>query len=167
MIRFWPLLFIIMPLVELYLIIKVGGIIGAFMTVLLVIATAIVGVSLLRYQGFSTIRRAQHNMAQGQMPAMEMLEGMMLAIAGVLLLTPGFITDGVGFFLLVPAGRQALIRRLMANAHIHTSGFGPGFGGGAGFGQGPGAGGSGRTYEGESHRHHEGRTLEGDYERKD
>ena len=74
MFRFWPLLFIIVPLVELYLIIKIGAIIGALWTVILVVLTAVIGVNLLRYQGFSTLRRAQMNMAQGQMPAMEMFQ---------------------------------------------------------------------------------------------
>lgn len=162
MIRFWPLLFIIVPLLELYLIIKVGGMIGAFMTVLLVVTTAVVGVSLLRFQGFSTIQRAQANMARGQMPAMEMFEGMLLAIAGVLLLTPGFLTDSIGFFLLLPAGRRALIRAMSANATFYTSGFGGGSAGRSGDAH-PG----GNTWEGESQRQHEGRTIEGDYERKD
>ena len=114
------LLFIIVPLIELYFIIKVGGAIGAFWTVLLVIMTAVIGVNLLRVQGMSTLMRAQRNMAQGQVPAMEMMEGIALAVAGVLLITPGFITDSIGFLCLIPASRRAIIRFLMARGTAVT-----------------------------------------------
>ena len=115
------LLFIIVPLIELYFILVVGGAIGAFWTVLLVIMTAVIGVNLLRIQGMSTLTRAQRNMAKGQIPAMEMMEGIALAVAGVLLITPGFITDVIGFLCLVPATRQAIIRYIMAKSSVHTS----------------------------------------------
>ncbi len=123
MIRFWPWLFIAIPLIELYLIIQVGSIIGALWTVILVVLTAVIGVNLLRMQGFNTLQRAQRSMAQGQMPAQEMLEGMLLAIAGVLLLTPGFLTDSLGFLCLIPVTRQALVHFLLARVQIHGSGF--------------------------------------------
>ena len=115
-----PLLFIIIPLVELYFILVVGGAIGALWTVVLVILTAIIGVNLLRIQGMSTLAKAQKNMAEGQIPAMEMMEGIALAVAGVLLITPGFITDSIGFLCLIPASRQAIIRYLMTKATVHT-----------------------------------------------
>ena len=121
MIRSWPLLFIIIPLVELYVIIAVGEEIGALWTVLLVLLTAVIGVNLLRMQGMSTLARAQKNMAQGTIPAMEMMEGVALAVAGVLLITPGFITDTIGFLCLFPASRRAIIRYLMARATLHTN----------------------------------------------
>ncbi len=120
MIRNWPLLFIIIPLVELYVIIAVGEEIGAFWTVILVLLTAVIGVNLLRIQGMSTLMRAQRNMAQGTIPAMEMIEGIALAVAGVLLITPGFITDSIGFLLLFPASRQAIIRYIMARSTVRT-----------------------------------------------
>ena len=116
-----PLLFIAIPLIELYFIIVVGEAIGAFWTVMLVILTAVVGVTLLRLQGMSTLMRAQRNMSQGQIPAMEMMEGIALAVAGVLLITPGFITDFIGFLCLVPASRRAIIHYLMKKATLHTS----------------------------------------------
>jgi len=118
--RNWPLLFVIIPLLELYLIIKVGGIIGAFWTVILVLSTAFVGVNLLRYQGMNTLARAQRSMSQGALPAMEMMEGMALAIGGVFLITPGFLTDTLGFLCLIPVTRRAMIRYIMANASIRT-----------------------------------------------
>ena len=121
MIRSWPLLFIIIPLVELYFIIVVGDMIGALWTVLLVLMTAVIGVNLLRLQGMSTLGRAQRNMAQGQVPAMEMMEGVALAVAGILLITPGFITDSFGFLLLLPATRRAIIQYLMARATVYTN----------------------------------------------
>ena len=114
------LLFIIVPLIELYFIIVVGGAIGAFWTVLLVVVTAIVGVNLLRTQGMNTLTRAQRNMAQGQIPAMEMMEGIALAVAGVLLITPGFLTDAIGFLCLMPASRQAIIRYILARSSVQT-----------------------------------------------
>ena len=126
--RFMPLLFIAIPLVELYFIIVVGEMIGAFWTVILVIMTAVIGVNLLRVQGMSTLTRAQRNMAQGQIPAMEMMEGVALAVAGVLLITPGFITDSIGLLCLIPASRQAIIRYIMARTSAHTT-FSAGMGG--------------------------------------
>jgi UPF0716 protein FxsA len=121
MIRNWPLLFIVIPLIELYVIIAVGEQIGAFWTIILVLLTAIIGVNLLRFQGMSTLARAQKNMAQGQIPAMEMVEGVALAVAGVLLITPGFITDSIGLLLLMPASRQYIVRFIMARATVQTN----------------------------------------------
>jgi UPF0716 protein FxsA len=161
--RLWPWLFIAIPLIELYFIIKVGSLIGAFWTVVLVVLTAVIGVNLLRMQGFNTLRRAQMNMAQGQMPAMEMLEGMMLAIAGVLLLTPGFLTDTIGFLCLIPATRQALIRSILSNSNIQMSGFSAGQ---RSPGPNQGAGPSVHRESPQSGRH-VGNTIEGEYKRKD
>jgi len=124
MIRKWPLLFIIIPLIELYFIIAVGEQIGAFWTVILVLLTAVVGVNLLRFQGMSTLARAQKSMAQGQIPAMEMVEGMALAVAGVLLITPGFITDSIGLLLLIPASRQIIVKFIMRRASVQANLYG-------------------------------------------
>ena len=151
MIRNWPILFIVVPLVELYLIIEVGSHIGALWTVLIVIMTAVIGVQLLRIQGFNTLRRAQQNMAQGSMPAMEMIEGIVLAVGGALLITPGFITDTLGFLCLIPATRRAMIRHFMSVSSVQMHGFS---------GQKPGnqpprrpdSRDGGRTLDGEFHR---------------
>lgn len=113
MIRFWPVLFLIIPIIEVYLLIEVGGIIGAGWTILLIVLTAIVGVNLLRQQGLSTLMRANQSMAQGQIPAMEMLEGLFLAVGGALLITPGFFTDVIGFICLIPYTRRGIIKMLM------------------------------------------------------
>jgi len=121
MIRNWPILFIAIPLVELYVIVAVGEEIGAFWTIILVLLTAIIGVNLLRIQGMSTLMKAQRSMAQGTIPAMEMVEGLALAVAGVLLITPGFITDSIGFLCLIPASRRAIIRYILTRAKVHTN----------------------------------------------
>ena len=119
----WPLLFIVVPLVELYLIIEVGSRIGALWTVLLVIGTAVIGVQLLRFQGFNTLKRAQENMARGSMPAMEMMEGIVLAVGGALLITPGFVTDALGFLCLIPVSRRAMIKAFIARTGVLTGSF--------------------------------------------
>ena len=115
MLRAWPILFFIIPLVEIYFLIQVGEQIGAWMTVLLVIITAIIGVTLLREQGIRTIIKANQAMQAGQMPAQEMFDGFLLAAVGILLVTPGFFTDAVGFVLLVPSVRKIILKSLLKN----------------------------------------------------
>lgn len=160
MIRMWPLLFIVIPLVELYFIIVVGEMIGAFWTVLLVLLTAVIGVNLLRIQGMSTLGRAQQNLARGQIPAMEMMEGVVLAVAGVLLITPGFLTDTIGFLCLIPASRQAIIKFLMSRATVHT-----GYNGYSATWQSHQK--HGKHGSDEEHRPKVGRTFDGEFNRED
>ncbi len=117
-------LFLAIPLVEIYLLIKVGGIIGAFPTVFMVVFTAVLGAWLLRIQGFATMNRVRHTLAQGGIPAIEMLEGAVLLVAGALLLTPGFFTDAIGFLCLIPSLRRALIRWMMGRFMMPPGGFG-------------------------------------------
>jgi UPF0716 protein FxsA len=112
------ILFLLVPLIEIYFLIQVGGLIGAAWTVFLVVATAVMGAGLLRWQGFNTLQRAQTSLAQGQLPAIAMLEGVALLFSGAMLLTPGFFTDAIGFLLLVPGIRQALIKRLLLNGQF-------------------------------------------------
>ncbi len=106
------LLFFIVPIVEMYLLISIGGRIGALPTVALVMLTAVIGVFLLKRQGLATFARAQQRLQEGAVPAEEMLEGVGLALAGAFLLTPGFVTDAAGFLLLLPPLRQRMVRRL-------------------------------------------------------
>jgi UPF0716 protein FxsA len=115
MFRLLFLLFFVISIVEIYFLIKVGSVIGALWTVFLVVGTAVLGAALLRQQGFSTFQRAQQSLAQGQLPATAMLEGVALVISGALLLTPGFVTDTIGFLLLTPLVRQKLIEKLFAS----------------------------------------------------
>jgi UPF0716 protein FxsA len=109
------LLFILVPLVEIYVIIQVGQAIGALWTILLLIADSVVGVRLLSWQGRSAWRRFQEALAAGRMPHTEILDGAMIIVGGTLLLTPGFITDAVGLLLLLPPTR-ALIRRALVRS---------------------------------------------------
>jgi UPF0716 protein FxsA len=118
------LLFLLIPLVEIYFLIKVGNVIGAVPTIALVVFTALLGAMLLRFQGWATLTRSRQVMAQGQLPALEMLEGVLLVFAGALLLTPGFFTDAIGFVFLVPPLRQALIRWFLSKSEFRVQQFG-------------------------------------------
>jgi len=113
--RYWPVLFFVIPVVEVYFLVQVGSAIGAGWTILLVILTAILGVNLLRHQGFQAMMKANLVMAGGQVPAMEMMEGFLLAIGGVRLITPGFFTDEGGFFCLLRVTRGGITRHLLLN----------------------------------------------------
>ena len=113
-------IFLAVPIIEIYLLIQVGQVIGALWTILLVVMTAVIGVWLLRIQGLSTLMRAQQKMQSGELPAREMLEGMGLVVAGALLLTPGFFTDAVGFFLLLPPTRIWLVSRIASRMVVSS-----------------------------------------------
>ena len=107
------LVFVLTPLIEIWLFLKVGAWIGIWPTLGTVIITAFAGVSLLRWQGISTLARARSKMGNHQLPAEEIGEGILLAIAGAVLLTPGFFTDLIGFLLLVPAVRVLVLSRFI------------------------------------------------------
>ncbi len=112
------LLFIIVPVLEIYLLITVGSVIGGLTTILLVIFTAILGTYLLRIQGLATLQKAQTSLSQGQAPAGALLEGLLLLVSGILLLTPGFVTDAVGFTCLIPPIRQRLVNSFIKKSKI-------------------------------------------------
>lgn len=124
MFRFLFILFLAVPLVEIYFLIKVGDVIGAGWTIIAVVSTAVIGAGLLRVQGASTLLRAQSSMLKGSLPAMEMMEGFALALSGVLLLTPGFFTDSFGFLLLIPPVRRWLISRKVPHTTFSQGEFG-------------------------------------------
>lgn len=136
-------LFLIVPLFEIYLLVKVGGLIGAIPTVFMVVFTAVLGVLLLRQQGFSTLARVQAALARGEIPAIEMFEGVMLLFGGALLLTPGFFTDTIGFVCLIPPLRRRIILWALRRGIIASVG--------------PGGGPDRRD------RPHGSRTIEGEY----
>lgn len=119
--RFFLFLFIVIPLIEMVVLIEVGGVIGAIPTVALVCLTALIGVSLIRAQGLSALRRAQWRTNHGELPAQEMMDGLCLAVAGAMLLTPGFVTDTFGFLLLVPSLRRHLFQKLASNVIVGGS----------------------------------------------
>lgn len=106
------LLLLIVPLIEIFLFIKVGGAIGVWWTIGIVILTAIIGTLMLRRQGLAALRNVQSRLAAGENPGRMLADGAMILVAGVLLLTPGFLTDTLGFLLLVPAVRGLLWHRL-------------------------------------------------------
>lgn len=107
--RFLFLVFVLVPIIEMWLLIKVGSAIGAWPTIGLVFLTAFIGVLLLRQQGLRTLLRGNQRLAQGQLPATEMLEGLVLGVCGALLLTPGFMTDAFGFLGLMPWTRRPFV----------------------------------------------------------
>ncbi|MBU2569500.1 MAG: FxsA family protein [Gammaproteobacteria bacterium] len=116
------LCFLIIPFLEIYLLLTIGGLIGVFPTVFLVVFTAVLGAALLRQQGFATLRRFQENLNQGIVPAYEMIEGPILLVGGALLLTPGFFTDVLGFACLIPQLRGKIARYVIENHLIQTGG---------------------------------------------
>jgi len=121
------LLFIALPIAEIALLLKVGSGLGFVATVAFVIFTAVLGAYLVREQGVSTLTKVREETEAGRMPATEMAEGVLLLIAGAVLLTPGFITDAMGFSLLVPAVRRAVIRWVAANSLKASNGAQAGF----------------------------------------
>ncbi len=107
-------LFVVMTLVEIYVLVTVGEAIGGFSTVLLVVVTALIGSTLLKQQGWSVMAKAQQSIDNDQTPAFEMLEGVVILVSGVLLLTPGFITDAVGLLGLMPWSRGYFIDQFLS-----------------------------------------------------
>ncbi|MHB8171003.1 MAG: FxsA family protein [Thermincolia bacterium] len=106
------LVFTMIPILELILLVKIGTLVGVFPTVLMVGLSGFIGVFLAKTQGLRTIKRIQEQMAYGQLPGDEMLEGGLILAGSLLLLTPGLITDFVGFFLLLPPSRKIIREQL-------------------------------------------------------
>ncbi|MEQ9146199.1 MAG: FxsA family protein [Parvibaculaceae bacterium] len=121
------LAFVLVPLAEIAVFVEVGGIIGLWPTLGVVVLTAFLGTGLLRAQGLAAFGRAQAAMAEGRLPVEEVVHGFCLVIAGALLLTPGFLTDAVGFALFVPPVRLALGRAALrwmskhGTVHVYTN----------------------------------------------
>ena len=107
------LIFVVVTIAEIAVLISVGEVIGTWSTVLLVIITALIGSTLLRQQGWSTMAKAQQSMAEGRTPAIEMLEGVVILVSGILLLTPGFLTDALGLLGLMPWSRRYFINHFL------------------------------------------------------
>jgi UPF0716 protein FxsA len=115
------LIVVLVPIIEIGLFIQVGGAIGLWPTLLIVILTAFVGTSLMRAQGIMTLNRLQNSLSDGTNPADPIAQGAMILVAGVLLLTPGFFTDAMGFALLIPPVRVLIIK--WASSRISSGGF--------------------------------------------
>ena len=147
--RYALIAFITVPLVEMIILIEIGGLIGAIPTVGLVILTATIGLWLLRLEGTATLARVQEKLAQGQLPETELLEGIMLLIGGALLLTPGFITDGLGFACLLPGLRRPIARRIIRQGILKAANL------------------SGRSFQAGQSSRSAGTTIDGDFIEQD
>lgn len=113
------LAFTLIPLTELYLLIKIGSMIGAATTIVIVLLTGFAGAYLARMQGAQTMNRVRINMARGVAPTGELVDALLIFVAGVVLLTPGFLTDAAGILLLIPPARSGIktwLRRKFENA---------------------------------------------------
>ncbi len=124
------LIFAIIPIVELYLLIKIGSFIGTFNTITIVILTAVIGAYMVKLEGLGVMYRIQKNMQEGIFPGEELINGMMLLIAGALLLTPGFFTDIIGFLMVFPGSRDFIkriarryIEKKISSGDIHIHRF--------------------------------------------
>ena len=170
MFRFLFILFIVVPIIEIMVLMNVGAWLGVWPTIAIVIITAWLGAKNVKQQGIATLNSVQAKMAQGEMPSDEIVAGLLLLVAGVLLMTPGFVTDFFGLSLLIPSVRSMLIKSVQTHLVINknTAGF---------------------TYQSSVHtdqsdaftqnpfeqptsqekpiEHHQGETLEGEYERKE
>ena len=109
------LLFIGLPALEIFLLIKIGGQVGALNTVALIFLTAIIGIYFAKLQGIQTLKSGMVNLYQNKIPVYEMMSGASIAIAALLLIIPGFFTDLVGFFLLIPFTRKILFKLVFKN----------------------------------------------------
>ena len=117
-------LFVVIPIVEMYVLIRVGAWLGAWPTIGLVLLTAVIGAALLRHEGINTLASVQRRLQFGELPARELIEGLFLAMGGALLLTPGFVTDVVGFTFLLPPTRKLLAAYLLRRGVFHVQGVG-------------------------------------------
>lgn len=147
--------FLAVPILEIYLLFQVGGIIGAGWTILIVIATAVLGASLLRQQGLSTWTRLNQSIAQGQLPPTIMIEGIILLLSGAFLLTPGFFTDTVGFLFLMPPVRKFLAAYLLRRGMFMATGMHASYSS------------QSRSSQSRADSNSQQDVIEGEYERKD
>ena len=147
------LLFIVLPILELAVLIRVGEVLGTWPTVGLVILTAVIGISLVRSQGISTLMQAQKKLSSGEAPGQEIVEGMMLGLAGLLLVIPGFITDFVGILLLTRFIRIPVAGFLFKRMQLKVVANGRG-------------GMGGRQQQNPFGNDSQGQTFDGDFEKK-
>lgn len=162
MFRILFVLFVVIPIIEIAVLMQVGAWLGAWPTLAIVIITAWLGAKNVKQQGIATLQSVQTKMAQGEAPSDEIVAGLLLLVAGVLLVTPGFVTDFFGLSLLVPQVRQGLIKAVQSQLttkavsqtqsfsfHQHTAFEQP------------------NTPQQSEENRHQGQTIEGEFERKD
>ena len=112
------LAFTIIPIIEIYLLIEIGSIFGVLTAITLVILTGFLGAFMARMQGLQTLFRIQESLREGRMPSGELLDALLIVIAGLVLLTPGFLTDSAGFLLLIPTTRNFIISWLQRQIEL-------------------------------------------------
>ncbi|MGX5914605.1 FxsA family protein [Aliidiomarina sp. Khilg15.8] len=154
MFRILLLLFIALPIIEIAVLLQVGEIIGGWNTLLLIIVTAVAGAALVRQQGALNWQRAQQKLASGEMPGVEMANGLLIFVAGIVLITPGFVTDIMGLLLLIPATRAPIAAALMKRMVVRSAG------GSAGFAHFRAQG------QSKPHQEDDDSVIDGEYERK-
>lgn len=122
------LLFTIVPITDLYLLLKLGEIIGAYYTVIIILGTGFAGVYLAKSQGFAVINKYREQLGSGQMPGDQLLEGVMILVGALFLLTPGLLTDTTGFLFLLPVTRRPIrefikkkLRKALSNGSVNIS----------------------------------------------
>ena len=118
--RVFLLMFLLFPVLELFILVRVGMSIGFLWTFLLVLATSMLGLFVMRVAGFATALRARESLSRGELPAQQMLEGLMVAVGGGLLLLPGFISDILGVICLLPVTRRMLINKVRQRAEAQA-----------------------------------------------
>lgn len=126
--RFLFLLFVLLPVIEIYVLIEIGSLIGVLPTISIILITAVIGYRLFRAQGIEKLHNIRSGLSgapQGQNIAMEMAEGAFILVAGALLLTPGFVTDAFGFACLIPAIRKLMVKKAIASSifQVNTTSF--------------------------------------------
>ena len=117
-------IFIIIPLAEIIVFVSVSDVIGLGTALIMALMTALLGGAIVRYQGIQAMMSAQENLRQGILPSRELFDGLCLVAAGATLITPGFITDAIGFSLLIPAFRDFLLEKLIHSGRFDVSDFG-------------------------------------------
>lgn len=147
------LLFILLPIAELWLLVEIGGEIGVLPTIGLLLLAGVVGMQVLRHQGFSTLTRARQRLDQGELPGQELVEGMLLGLGGILLVIPGLLSDVAGLCLILPPLRKGVARWLQRSGRLQAF-------------SGPGGGFTAFTYRGGSARPGAGRFYEGEFTRE-
>lgn len=123
-------LFILIPLVELFLLIEIGRQIGTLSTLAIIVCTGVLGAFLARRQGLSVLFQIQNELANGRLPASQLVDGIIILLAGAVLLTPGVLTDALGFLCLIPATRRVIkkmllqwLKKAVQDGRIHYSGY--------------------------------------------
>ena len=158
MFRVLFLLFILIPIIEISVLMQVGAWFGLWPTIAIVIITAWLGAKYVKQQGLATLQSVQNKMAQGQMPSDEIVEGLLLLVAGVVLVTPGFVTDIVGLLILFPPIRKSIVKKVQQ--HIVVNGVAASVNE---YHQSPFV----DPTEEQHINHHQGKTIDGEYERKE